>query len=248
MSTNHLYTDLAWLWPLWGDPATEYAAYSEFVSGLIRTHARRPVKTLLDVSCGGGKNISTLKKYFTVTGLDLSPQMLELAAELNPECEFITGDMRTFGLGRRFDAILVDDGISHMSTREDLAAALTHCSQHLEPGGVMIVTPDTTTESFEQNRTSSTIGRGTRDGKTLEVTFIENLYDRDPADDMYNAVIFYLIREQGWLRVKTDTFTLGLYSLETWESIITAAGVTPHPTTFMQDDEVYTTFACVKSS
>ena len=245
MSTNHLYTDLAWLWPLWGDPATEYAAYSEFVSGLIRAHAQRPVKRLLDVSCGGGKNIYTLKKHFTVTGLDLSPQMLQLAAELNPECEFITGDMRTFDLGRRFDAILVDDGISYMTSRQDLAAALTRCSHHLEPGGVMIVTPDTTSESFQQNRTTSTIGQGSRDGKPLEVTFIENLYDPDPTDEHYEATMLYLIREQGRLRIENDHFTLGVFSLETWESIIAAVGLTPHQTTFRQDDDVYNTFACV---
>lgn len=34
-----LYTDLAWLWPLWGDAATEYADYDAHVVELIRRHA-----------------------------------------------------------------------------------------------------------------------------------------------------------------------------------------------------------------
>jgi len=33
--TCRLYTDLAWLWPMWGDAATEYAHYCQHVTGLI---------------------------------------------------------------------------------------------------------------------------------------------------------------------------------------------------------------------
>jgi SAM-dependent methyltransferase len=119
-----LYTDLAWLWPLWGDHETEYAQYCEYLLRLFDQHARRPLESLLVISCGGGKNVYSLKKRYRVTGLDLSPVMLELAAGLNPECEFVEGDMRHFALGRRFDAILLDDGVSHMTSRADLKAAV----------------------------------------------------------------------------------------------------------------------------
>ncbi len=68
--TSHLYTDLAWLGPMWGDPATEYAHYCQHVTELIRQYAKRPVATLLDI--GGGKNVLNLKREFNVTGLDLS--------------------------------------------------------------------------------------------------------------------------------------------------------------------------------
>jgi trans-aconitate methyltransferase len=39
---------------------------------------------------------STSSGSFQVTGLDLSPTMLDLAATLNPECDFVKGDMRDF--------------------------------------------------------------------------------------------------------------------------------------------------------
>ena len=38
-NTFHLYTDLAWLWPMWGDAADEYAHYCRHVTGLIRQHS-----------------------------------------------------------------------------------------------------------------------------------------------------------------------------------------------------------------
>src|SRR5512136_1316419 len=121
--TCRLYTDLAWLWPMWGDPATEYAHYCRHVTGLIRQYAKRPVATLLDIGCGGGKNVLNLKRDFNVTGLDLSPTMLAQAKELNPECTFVDGDMRTFRLNGTFDAVLMDDAIAHMNCWADFVAA-----------------------------------------------------------------------------------------------------------------------------
>jgi cyclopropane fatty-acyl-phospholipid synthase-like methyltransferase len=39
---------------------------------------------LLDIGCGGGKNVLNLNQDFDVTGLDLSPVMLAQSKELNP--------------------------------------------------------------------------------------------------------------------------------------------------------------------
>jgi hypothetical protein len=65
--TRRLYTDLAWLWPLWGDAATEYAPCAQHATGLIRKYAERPASTLLNIGCGGGKNALTLRRHFAVT-------------------------------------------------------------------------------------------------------------------------------------------------------------------------------------
>jgi len=124
-NTQRLYNDLAWLWPMWGGPE-EYLKYCNHVAGLINEHAQIPVRTLLNIGCGGGKNVFHLKQNFDVTGLDLSPRMLSLARELNPECQFLQGDMRTFCLGRSFDAVLLDDAVSYMSRRADLTSILAH--------------------------------------------------------------------------------------------------------------------------
>jgi len=63
-------TDLAWLWPMWGDAYTEHAHYGQHVTDLIRQYATRKSATLLDIGCGGGKNVWNLKREFNVTGLD----------------------------------------------------------------------------------------------------------------------------------------------------------------------------------
>ncbi|HMN92932.1 MAG TPA: class I SAM-dependent methyltransferase [Hydrogenophaga sp.] len=237
-----LYTDLAWLWPLWGDAATEYADYDAHVVDLIRRHAIGRVDTLLVIGCGGGKNIFNLKREFEVTGLDISPVMLAQARELNPEVGFVHGDMRSIRLETCFDAVLMDDAIAHMHRLDDFVAAWRTAHAHLRPGGVLIATADVTTESFEQNRT--TLGRAGREG--LEVVFVENSYDPDPADDSCETTIVYLIREQGRLRVETDHWKTGLFSRATWRQELEVTGFDVHETGYRYGEDSYVTFACVK--
>lgn len=241
--TCRLYTDLAWLWPLWGDAASEYAHYCRHVTGLIHRYATRPVTTLLDIGCGGGKNILNLKQGFTVTGLDLSPAMLAQAKTLNPECTLVQADMRTFRLGRSFDAVLIDDAISHMSCRTDFVAAFRTACAHLNPGGVLVATPDVTIETFRRNRTTTT--SVTRDA--LDVVFVENSYDPDPADEQYETTIVYLIRDHGRLRVETDHWTLGVFSIDTWRQALRETGCEVHEGRYRQAEDEFTVFACVKT-
>ncbi|KAA0874145.1 class I SAM-dependent methyltransferase [Nitrincola tapanii] len=240
--TCRLYSDLAWLWPLWGETSSEYADYSEQVTTLIHAYAQGEVATLLVIGCGGGKNVFNLKRTFQVTGLDLSPTMLAQAQELNPESTFILGDMRTFRLDACFDAVLMDDAIAHMNNRADFEAALERGYAHLNPGGVLVVTPDLTPESFEQNKiTTYTVKRD-----DLDVVFIENIYDPDPLDDQYETTILYLIREQGVLRIETDHWSMGIFSLNAWRDVLQKVGFKVHEKIYRQDDQDYTLFACVK--
>lgn len=246
-NTWHLYTDLAWLWPMWGDAADEYAHYCRHITGLIEQHAKRPVHTLLDIGCGGGKNAFNLKQKFSVTGADLSPAMLAQARELNPESVFIHGDMRTFRLGRTFDAVLMDDAISHMTCLADFEAAFRTASAHLDPGGILVATPDVTTETFRQNRTTATPAtrKGTRDD--IDVVFVENVYDPDPADEHYELTILYLIRDQGQFRLETDHWMMGLFSLETWRRVLLESGLEVHEGRYNKGEDEHTVFACVKA-
>ena len=245
--TCRLYTDLAWLWPMWGDAATEYAPYCRHVTSLIQRHAKGPARTLLDIGCGGGKNVFNLKGRFEVTGVDLSPAMLEQARELNPECSFVQGDMRTVRLGQTFDAVLLDDAVSHMNRLADFAAAFATAAAHLGSGGVLIATPDVTSETFRQNRTVVTPATGPSTRKGLDVIFIENAYDPDPADERYEATILYLIRDHGRLRIESDRWTMGLFSIDTWRRVLRESGFELHEERYRAGEDEYTVFACVKT-
>ncbi|MDD4223285.1 MAG: class I SAM-dependent methyltransferase [Candidatus Cloacimonetes bacterium] len=243
-ANNRLYADLAWLWPLWGDPATAYAAYCEFLVPRLKSHARRDLNTLLNAGCGGGKNLFTLRRHFQATGLDLSEKMLALAAELNPGCELIRGDLRDYGLDREFDAIFLDDAISYLLIEGDLERAFREAFNHLAPGGVLAFSIDATSENFQNKRTQVFQSIPSAQHPDTEVTYITNDYLQ--ADGTVSNIFIYLIRERGELTVETDHHVCGLFPLATWQHLLERTGFQPAQEYYVENGDQYPTFFCLK--
>jgi ubiquinone/menaquinone biosynthesis C-methylase UbiE len=246
-----LYGDLAWIWPMWGDAddtsdPNGYPAWCERMTELIGKYSKQPVHSILNMACGGGKNAFNLKQHFEVTGIDLSPAMLDHAKRLNPECEFLPADMRDCRLGRQFDSIMIDDGIWHITSLPDLKAVFRTAFEHLRPGGVMVVTPEETKESFRQNHVKVSEIGGRLKPDNLEVVVIETSQDPDPTDDTAESVMVYLIREDGKLRVETDVGIGGLFCLAAWRTALREAGFEVHEETSAASSSGDPTFACVK--
>jgi SAM-dependent methyltransferase len=216
---RRLYGDLAWTWPIISPPE-DYVSESEYFAGVIRDHASISTRSLLHLGCGGGHNDYTLKLHFDVTGVDISPEMLGLARRLNPGVTYHEGDMRSVRLERSFDAVAILDSVNYMLTEDDLRAAFETAHVHLRPGGVLLTYVEQTRQSFRQNRTTSY----SRTKGDVEITFIENYYDRDPADTTYESILVYLIRERGDLRIETDRHLAGIFPLNLWYENLRMAG------------------------
>lgn len=105
--------------------------------------ARNPAaRTLLDVACGTGKHLAHLREGFTVEGIDLDEGLLAVARRRLGSVPLHLGDMRSFDLGRRFDAITcLFSAIGHVADTRELDAAISSMAGHLEPGGVLLVEP-----------------------------------------------------------------------------------------------------------
>ncbi len=210
------YNDLAWVDTVVGSPA-DYVEETELYARLIRDRSQRPPTTLLHLGCGAGGNDFTFKRHFAVTGVDISPGMLEIARRVNPEVTYVLGDIRTIELPERFDAVAIPDCIDYMVTPEDLRAAIGTARRHLNPGGVLLIVANTRDE-FRHNNFVYT---GSRDD--TEVTVLEN--DRIcEGGARYEATLVYLIRRKGELRVETEVHTLGLFLLTTWLESLAGAG------------------------
>jgi len=109
---------------------------------LILEHKRSPGNDLLEVACGTGSHITYLKSNYSIEGLDINQQMLRLAKKKHPEIVFHRGNMVSFKLNRRFDAITcLFSAIGHLKTKRRLDLAILNMSRHLKPGGVLIVEP-----------------------------------------------------------------------------------------------------------
>ena len=94
-----LYQDLAEWWPVLSAPE-DYAEEALFYQRALLSACTVTPRSLLELGSGGGNNASHLKRRFQMTLVDLSPGMLRVSQELNPECEHLQGDMRTARLGR----------------------------------------------------------------------------------------------------------------------------------------------------
>lgn len=96
-------------------------------------------KTLLELGCGTGNNILILKKYFEVSGMDISEQMLKIALKKNPTTKFYLQDMKTFSIDKKFDVILcLYDTINHLTLFSDWKKLFNNVCLHLNKNGVFI--------------------------------------------------------------------------------------------------------------
>lgn len=123
---------------------------------------------LLDVACGTGLHLEQLRHDFEVSGLDISPSMLDVARKRLPGVELIEGSMADFNLGIRFDVVTcLFSAIGHMPNVAALNAAITCMAIHVEPGGTLIVEPWITPEQWDPRKaTGANIGI-TDDGRTV---------------------------------------------------------------------------------
>jgi SAM-dependent methyltransferase len=130
----------------------DYEAESRQLQALIEE--RSPgAATLLDVACGTGKHLEQLRTWYEVSGLDLDPQLLEIARERLGDVEVHEGDMTSFSLGRTFDVVTcLFSSIGYVGTVERLDAAVAAMAAHLNPGGVLIVEPWLTPEVWVADR------------------------------------------------------------------------------------------------
>jgi len=96
--------------------------------------------SLLDVACGTGGHLRHLREWFDVAGVDVDPAMLAEAAAAVPGVPLVEGDMRSFALDRRFDAVAcLFSAVGYMPTADDLATAVACMAAHLASGGVLVV-------------------------------------------------------------------------------------------------------------
>jgi len=219
LAQNRMYSEFAHLWPLISAPE-DYAEEAAHWKKVLRDKLGEGRHQILELGVGGGNNLSHLTDQFSATAVDLSPEMLEVCRRLNPDVELHQGDMRSFRLNRKFKAVLIHDAISYMTSEADLLATFVTAAEHLDPGGVLITSPDYFAENFK----STGVGHSTRSDGKIELTYVEYVYDLDLNDGKYETLIFYIIREGGKIRVEQDWHQFGLFPIATWVALMEKAG------------------------
>ena len=215
-----LYSELAPWWPLLS-PVEDYAEEARIYARTLKRAADGEVLTVLELGCGGGNNASFMGDEFEMVLVDISPEMLAVSRELNPDCEHIEGDMRALRLGRQFDAVFIHDAIVYMTTEADLRAVLATAAVHCRAGGVLLAMPDHTAETFV-----STTGHGGGDAEDGRgARYLQWSYDPDPGDTTYQTLFNVMLRHpDGRIENRFDQHTCGLFPRATWLRLFAEAG------------------------
>lgn len=96
---------------------------------------------LLDVACGTGHSaIPMLRRGWTVTGCDISSEMLAIAKEKLPKrVKLEQADMRQLPVFGSFDLVwALNDPLNYLLSDEEFKAALKGLSSNLAPWGILI--------------------------------------------------------------------------------------------------------------
>lgn len=124
-----------------------YREEAAYVHRLVQHYAPN-ARTILELGCGTGAHASFLAGFgYELHGVDRSADMLDRArhslSEMRPEdarrLAFSSGDVRSFRLAQRFDAVIsLFHVMSYQVKNEDLTASFATARAHLNPGGIFI--------------------------------------------------------------------------------------------------------------
>lgn len=119
--------------------SVDYHLWLDFLEPFLN-----PQTTILDLACGSGTLAILLKlKGYSVEGLDLSKEIIEIAqekAKINHlTIPFYVKDMTSFELKQQYDIITCFfDSLNFLKTRKQLKALFSSVLKHLNPNGLFI--------------------------------------------------------------------------------------------------------------
>jgi SAM-dependent methyltransferase len=141
MNSNpvNFYTD-AWRYDL-----VEGAYATGNFLDFYRRQISRYGEPVLELACGSGRlTIPLAEDGIDITGLDISKEMLALAkrkaSERGIDIPFIRGDIRKFGLRKRFKFIFIPaQSLSHLHEQEEMEDCFSCVQRHLTKDGRFLI-------------------------------------------------------------------------------------------------------------
>ena len=190
----------------------------------LRAHVRdrhANAASLLDVGCGTGRHLQELHGDYQVEGLDLSPELLQVARDrLGPDVPLHQADMADFALGRRFDVVTcLFSAVAYVRTHENLRRAVRCMADHLNPGGLLLIEPWFSPERYWVGRITANFV----DEPDLKIAW---MYVSERRGDVSVLPIHYMVGTTGGVEEFREEHQLGLWTHEEYMAALSDAGLT----------------------
>lgn len=204
MERNAAYANLA----KWFEYLNDDCDYENWSQYLIDKLARYPLENGLDVGCGGGWFTRAFQKRgYVMTGLDISPEMLDFAQEQalkeGLRSEYLLGDIAKFRSPKKFTFVTAINDCFNYIPKAKLSAALKNVHSALQKGGIFlfdISSPrkfrekiaNTVSVDDRDDVTYFSFNKAEEDGVTMEVTLFskraDGAYER--TDEIHRQYIY----------------------------------------------------------
>lgn len=137
ITAEELYAQLYDAW------VTDWEGEVDFYRELIG-HSPLKADGVLEVACGTGRiAVRLAKDGINITGLDLSPELLDIARGKSleiPNVKWVLGDMRSFEIGKKFGFVISPGhSFQFMTTPDDQVKCLEQIRHHLVPNGIVVL-------------------------------------------------------------------------------------------------------------
>ena len=122
----------------------DYEKWADFIEKILNKECKSRPELVLDLGCGTGKmTLELARRGYDMTGIDYSPEMLDIARSLADEeghdILWLCQDMREFELYGTVDAaVCCLDCINHLEEEDDLDKCFKLVHNYLIPDGIFI--------------------------------------------------------------------------------------------------------------
>jgi SAM-dependent methyltransferase len=202
-----------------------YERWMTFLEQAMARYDLRP-RHIADLGCGTGRlSLDLFQKGYTVTGVDLSEDMLMIAQSKlerpTPKVRFLCQDLRELVLPEPCDlAISFCDSLSYILEEDGLQAAFARVRQNLKPGGCFLF------DVHSEYKLREKLGNNVFYEVGEDVTYLwQSRYDAEKSQVEYDITFFALEDEEDELyRRFQEVHVQRAYDVEVLRGMLRAGG------------------------
>ena len=190
MKEKAAYSNLA----VWFEYLNDDCGYENWSQYLIEKLRAYPLKTGLDVGCGGGWFTRAFSRAgYQTTGMDVSPEMLDFAQNKalleGVRGEYLLGDITRFKSPKKFDFVTAINDCFNYVSKEKLGKAFRNVKSVLNKGGIFLF--DISSAKKIREKIANTVSVDDRD----EVTYMS--FNREEKDGVTMEVSLFVKEKDG---------------------------------------------------